>query len=89
MSRTIVDNRMRYAKKSPEEQKPAKFRQAACLKEDTCSSGTDANAELQGEATPHRLSEIRTNLRTSAPHGSQGDVWQGWENDERNRTYPR
>ena len=69
MSRTNVDNRMRYAKKSPEEQK---FRQAACLKEDTCSSGTDANAELQGEATPLRLSEIRTNLRTSAPGSDSG-----------------
>ena len=46
MSQTIVDNRMRYAKKSPEERKPAKFSQAAFLNEDTCSSGTDANADL-------------------------------------------
>ena len=72
MLRTIVDNRMRYAKKSPEVLKPAKFSQAACLKEDTCSSGTDAKAELQGEATPHRLSEIRTNLRKSAPGSDSG-----------------
>ena len=67
MSQTIVDNRMRYAKKSPEERKPAKFSQAAWLKEDTCSSGTDANVHLPGEATPHRVSENRTNLRKSAP----------------------
>ena len=52
MSQTIVDNRMPYSKKSPEEQKPAKFSQEACLNEDTCSSGTDANADLPGEANP-------------------------------------
>lgn len=51
MSQTIVDNRMRYAKKcSPEERKSAKFSQAACLDED--SSGTDADADLPGEANP-------------------------------------
>ena len=50
MSQTIVDNRMRYAKKSPEERKSAKFSQAACLNEDTCNSGTDANVDLPGEA---------------------------------------
>ena len=73
MSQTIVDNRMRYAKKSQEERKPAKFRQAACLKEDTCSSGTAcANADLPGKATPHRLSENRTNLRKSAPGSDSG-----------------
>ena len=26
--------------------------QAACVYEDTCSSGTDANADLPGEANP-------------------------------------
>ena len=51
MSQTIVDNRMRYAKKcSPKERKSAKFSQAACLDED--SSGTDADADLPGEANP-------------------------------------
>ena len=54
---------MRYAKKSPDEPKPAKFSQAACLNEDTYSSGTDANANLPGEANPHRLSQNRTNLK--------------------------
>ena len=68
----ILDNRMRYAKKSQEERKPAKFSQAACLKEDTCSSGTDADADLPGEDTPHRLSENRTNLRKSAPGSDSG-----------------
>ena len=43
MSQTIVDNRMRYARKSQEERKPAKFSQAACLNED---------ADLPGEANP-------------------------------------
>ena len=76
MSQTIVGNRMRCAKKSSEERKPAKFSQAACLKENTCSSGTDANADLPGEATPHRLSENRTNLRKSAP---------GWDCGHRKR----
>ena len=52
MSQTIVDNRMRYAKKSPEERKSTKFSQAACLNEDTCSSGADVNADLSGEANP-------------------------------------
>ena len=41
---------MQYAKKSPEERKPVKFSQAACLNKDACSSGTDANADLPGEA---------------------------------------
>lgn len=51
MSQTIVDNRMRYAKKcSPEERKSAKFSQAACLDED--SSETDADADLPEEANP-------------------------------------
>ena len=51
MSQTIVDNRMRYAKKcSPEERKSAKFNQAACLDED--SSETDACADLPEEANP-------------------------------------
>ena len=63
MSQTIVDNRLRYAKKSPEEQKSAKFSQVVCLNEDTCSSGTDSNANLPGEANPHRLSQNRTNLK--------------------------
>ena len=89
---------MRYANKSPEERKPAKFSQAACLNEDTCSSSTDANADLPGEANPHRLSQNRTDLKKTAPgsdsghaggpHGAQGDVWQGCESDERNRTHP-
>ena len=53
MSQTIVDNRMQYAKKSPEERKSTKFSQAAlCLNEETCSSGNDANADLPGEANP-------------------------------------
>ena len=52
MSQTIVDNRMRYAKKPPEERKSTKFSQAACLNEDTCSSGADVNADLSGEANP-------------------------------------
>ena len=51
MAQTIVDNRMRYAKKSPEEQKSAKLSQVACLNEDKCSSGTDANAIYQVEPT--------------------------------------
>ena len=50
MSETIVDSRMRYAKKSPEEQKSAKLSQVACLNEDTCSSGADANIDLPGGA---------------------------------------
>ena len=41
---------MRYTNKSPEEQRSAKFSQAACLEED--SSGTDANADLPWEANP-------------------------------------
>ena len=52
MSQTIVDNRMQYAKKAPEERKSTKFSQAACLNEETCSSGNDANADLPGEANP-------------------------------------
>ena len=60
MSQTIVDNRMRYTKKSPEERKPAKFSQAACLKEDTCSSGTN---DHPGEAIPYRLNENGSNLQ--------------------------
>ena len=43
---------MRWAKQLPEERKPGKFSQAACLYEDTCSSGTDANADVPGEANP-------------------------------------
>ena len=50
MSQTIVDNRMRYTNKSPEEQRSAKFSQAACLEED--SSGTDADADLPWEVNP-------------------------------------
>ena len=51
MSQTIVDNRMRYAKKcSPEGRKSAKFSQAACLDED--SSDKDTDADLPGEASP-------------------------------------
>ena len=50
MPQTIVDNRMQYAKKAPEERKSRKFSQAACLNEETCSSGNDANADLPGEA---------------------------------------
>ena len=51
VSQTFVDNWMRYAKKcTPEEWKPAKFSQAACLDED--SSDTDADADLAREANP-------------------------------------
>ena len=51
MSKTFGDNWMRYAKKyKPEEWKPAKFSQAACLDED--SSDTDADADLAREANP-------------------------------------
>ena len=49
-SQTIVDNRMWYTNKSPEEQRSAKFSQAACLEED--SSGTDADADLPWEVNP-------------------------------------
>ena len=52
MPQTIVDNRMQYAKKAPEERKSTKLSQAACLNEETCSSGNDANADLPGEANP-------------------------------------
>ena len=45
MWQTIVDNRMQYM-----EQRSAKSSQAACLDED--SSGTDADANLPGEANP-------------------------------------
>ena len=84
MAQTIVDNRMRYAKKSTEEQKSAKLSQVACLNEDTCSSGTDANADLPGgdNLTPQRLSQNRTNLRKSAPGNDSGrrrrPTWRTW-----------
>ena len=73
MAQTIVDNRMRYAKKSPEEQKSAKFSQVACLKENTCSSGTDANADLPGgdnPAAPEPKQEKKK--RKSAPGNDSG-----------------
>ena len=82
MSQTIVDNRLRYAKKSPEEQKSAKFSQVVCLNEDTCSSGTDANADLPGGANPQRLSQNRTDLRKSAPGNDsrlRKPTWLSWK----------
>ena len=90
MSQTIVDNRLRYAKKSPEEQKSAKFSQVVCLKEDTCSSGTDANADLPGGANPAtpkpkqdrpKKKCSRKRQRTSKEaHMALMEMWQGCEN---------
>ena len=92
MAQTIVDNRMRYAKKSPEEQKSAKLSQVACLNEDTCSSGIDANADLPGGANPAgpdpkqdkpKKKCSRKRQRTSEEdHMADREMWQGCENDE-------
>ena len=92
MAQTIVDNRMRYAKKSTEEQKSAKLSQVACLNEDTCSSGTDANADLPGGANPAgpdpkqdkpKKKCSRKRQRTSEEdHMAHREMWQGCENDE-------
>ena len=72
MAQTIVDNRMRYAKKSPEEQKSAKLSQVACLNEDTCSSGTDANADLPGGDNPVAPEPKQEKKRKSAPGNDSG-----------------
>ena len=85
MAQTIVDNRMRYAKKSPEEQKSAKLSQVACLNKDTCSSGTDANADLPGGDNPAAPEPKQEKKKEKVPqettadvgggaHGAQGDV---------------
>ena len=83
MSQTIVDNCMQYAKKSPEERKSTKFNQAACLKEDTCSSGAD----IPGEANPAppepkqdkpKKKCSRKRQRTSeGAHMAHMEMWQG------------
>ena len=72
MTQTIVDNRMRYAKKSPEEQNSAKLSQVACLNEDTCSSGTDANADLPGGANPAAPEPKQDKPKKSAPGNDSG-----------------
>ena len=89
MSQSIVDNRLRYAKKSPEEQKSAKFSQVVCLNEDACSSGTDANADLPGGANPAapkpkqdrpKKKCSRKRQQTSEAHKALMEMWQGCEN---------
>ena len=82
MSQTVV----------PEEQKSAKLSQVACLNEDTFSSGTDANADLPGEANPAtpepkqdkpKKKCSRKRQRTSEEaHMAHMKMLQGCENDE-------
>ena len=72
MSQTIVDNRMRYAKKcSPEERKSANLARQHVL-----TKIVQAPMPMlisQGKPTPHRLSQNRTNLRKSAPGSDSGN----------------
>ncbi len=69
MLQTIVDTRMGYAKKcSPEEQKSAKFSQAACLVQTQIQMLIS-----QGKPTPHRLSQNRTSPRKSTPGSDNGN----------------
>ena len=66
--------------------------QAACVYEDTCSSGTDANADLPGGANPAapdpkqdkpKKKCSRKRQRTSEEdHMAHMGMWQGCENDE-------
>ena len=62
---------MQYTKKcSPEEQKSAKFSQAACFEED--SSDTDADPDLPGEANPTPPEPKQHKPKNSAPGSDTG-----------------